>query len=208
MNSHIESMARVSVKQQIIDAGLGELHARGYTACSVEDITKAAGVPKGSFYNHFASKEDFAATAARRYRQVSGWPASFAAESPVNRLREGFHALYAEARDRAYNRGCMWGNLANEVGDHSVVIREELAEALAAWSATVTGLVADAQRKGELSSADDPAQLGRFIVNAWEGAVTRSRVTRSGEPLDDFFVVVFGTLLARAGGASNDARSL
>ena len=60
-------MARPSVKQQIIDAGLAELHARGYAACSVGDITKAAGAPKGSFYNHFASKEDFAVEAVRRF---------------------------------------------------------------------------------------------------------------------------------------------
>jgi TetR/AcrR family transcriptional repressor of nem operon len=196
MNGHIESMARASVKQQVIDAGLAELHAHGYAACSIEDITKAATVPKGSFYNHFASKEDFTVEVVRIYRQVSGWPTSFETASPVSRLRAGFDALYANARDRAYNRGCMWGNLANEVADHSAAIREEIAKGLDAWSATVTGLVADAQRNGEISYAGDPAQLARFIVNAWEGALTRSRVTRSAEPLDDFLVLVFGTLLA------------
>jgi TetR/AcrR family transcriptional regulator, transcriptional repressor for nem operon len=189
-------MARPSVKQQIIEAGLAELHARGYAACSVEDITKAAGVPKGSFYNHFTSKEVFAVEAVRRYFQISGWPASFEATSAVARLRAGFDALYDAARDRAYSRGCMWGNLANEVADHSVAIRSELAEGLDAWSAIVTELVAQAQRSGEISSSGDPAQLGRFIVNAWEGALTRSRVVRNGQPIDDFFEMVFGSLLA------------
>jgi TetR/AcrR family transcriptional regulator, transcriptional repressor for nem operon len=188
-------MVRPSVKQQIVDAGLAELHARGYAACSVEDITKAAGVPKGSFYNHFASKEEFAVEAVRRYFEVSGWPPSFEATSAVGRLRAGFDALYDGARDRAYSRGCMWGNLANEVADHSTAIRGKLAEGLDAWSAVVTKLVAEAQRQGEISSAGDPAQLGRFIVNAWEGALTRSRVVRTSQPIDDFFEMVFGTLL-------------
>ena len=188
-------MARPSVKQQIVDAGLAELHARGYAACSVEDITKAAGVPKGSFYNHFASKEQFAVEAVRRYFQVSGWPVSFTDESAVGRLRAGFDALYYAARDRAYSRGCMWGNLANEVSDHSTAIRGELAEGLDAWSAIVTELVAAAQRQGEISSSGDPAQIGRFIVNAWEGALTRSRVVRTGQPIDDFFEMVFGSVL-------------
>jgi len=189
-------MARPSVRQQIIEAGLAELHARGYAACSVEDITKAAGVPKGSFYNHFVSKEDFAVEAVRRYFVVSGWPTSFEAVSAVGRLRAGFDALYDAARDRAYSRGCMWGNLANEVADHSAAIRTELAEGLDAWSAIVTELVAEAQASGEISLTGDPAQLGRFIVNAWEGALTRSRVVRSGQPIDDFFDLVFGSLLA------------
>ena len=189
-------MPRPSVKQAIIDAGLAELHARGYAACSVEHITKAAGVPKGSFYNHFASKEDFAVEAVRRYFEISGWPTAFTTASALGRLRGGFEALADAARERAYSRGCMWGNLANEVADHSTVIRGQLAEGLDAWSAIVTQLVAEAQRQNEIKSGGDPAQLGRFIVNAWEGALTRSRVVRSGQPIDDFFELVFGSLLA------------
>lgn len=183
------------MKQQIIEAGLAELHARGYAACSVEDITKAAGVPKGSFYNHFVSKEEFAVEAVRRYFQVSGWPTSYEDSSAIGRLRAGFETLYAGARVRSFSRGCMWGNLANEVADHSETIRGELAEGLDAWSAIVTELVAEAQRTGEISATGDAAQLGRFIVNAWEGALTRSRVVRNGQPIDDFFRMIFGLLL-------------
>ncbi len=184
------------MKQQIIEAGLAELHARGYGACSVEDITKAAGVPKGSFYNHFASKEEFAVEVVRRYFQVSGWPVSFEVASPIGRLRAGFDALHVAARERSFSRGCMWGNLANEVADHSDAIRAELSAGLDAWSATVTELIAAAQRDGETSAAGDPAQLARFVVNAWEGALTRSRVVRNGQPIDDFFRMIFERLLA------------
>jgi TetR/AcrR family transcriptional regulator, transcriptional repressor for nem operon len=184
------------VKRQIIAAGLAELHARGYAACSVEDITRAAGVPKGSFYNHFASKEEFAVEAVRRYFQASWLPTSSEARPAVARLRAGFEALYAAARDRSFSRGCLLGNLANEVADHSDAIRAELAEGLDAWSVIVTELVAEAQRNGEIGAAGDAAQLGRFIVNAWEGALTRSRVVRTGQPIDDFFGMVFGRLLA------------
>jgi len=188
-------MARPSVKQQIVEAGLAELHARGYAACSVEGITKAAGVPKGSFYNHFASKEDFAVEAVRRYFDVAGWPTSFTETSPLARLRAGFTALYQGVRVREFSRGCMWGNLANEVADHSPAIRGELAEGLDAWSAIVTELVAEAQRAGEIGAGLDPAAVGRFIVNAWEGALMRSRVVRNGQPIDDFFAMIFGSFL-------------
>ena len=54
---HIAAMARHNVREQLLSAGLETLQRRGFNATSVEDITKAAGVPKGSFYNHFESKE-------------------------------------------------------------------------------------------------------------------------------------------------------
>jgi TetR/AcrR family transcriptional repressor of nem operon len=59
----------------------------------------------------------------------------------------------------------------------------------------VADLVAEAQRNGETRADGDAQLLGRFIVNSWEGAVTRCRVDKTDEPLDDFFVTIFGFLL-------------
>src|SRR5712664_1441331 len=64
---HIKRMPRVSVREEIVESALVEFHRRGFSACSVEDITRAAGVPKGSFYNHFKSKEELGAEVVRRY---------------------------------------------------------------------------------------------------------------------------------------------
>jgi len=50
-------MPRPNVREKIIDAGLKVLIEKGFNGCGVQDITAAAGVPKGSFYNHFESKE-------------------------------------------------------------------------------------------------------------------------------------------------------
>jgi len=52
-------MARPGKKAELVEAGLDLLHRRGFSATSVADIAEAAGVPKGSFYNHFKSKDDF-----------------------------------------------------------------------------------------------------------------------------------------------------
>jgi len=196
MTSHIGVVARASMKAQIVDAGLAELHARGYSACSVEDITRAAGVPKGSFYNHFPSKEELAVEAVRRYSGVSGWAVSPDGGPAVARLRSGFEALHAILRGHRFSRGCMWGNMANELADHSDAVRGELAVSMDAWSATVAALVAEAQRNKETAATGDAHLLGRFIVNSWEGAVTRSRVVRDDQPVEDFFVTIFDFLLA------------
>lgn len=174
---------------------MAEMHARGYAACSVEHITKVAGVPKGSFYNHFSSKEELAVEVAHRYFEVCGWPGSLDGESAIARLRESFEALHDVLRSHWFSRGCMWGNLANELADHSDAVRVELADGLARWSDMVAALVAEAQRNGETAAAGDSEVLGRFIVNSWEGAVTRCRVVRTDQPIDDFFMTIFGSLL-------------
>jgi TetR/AcrR family transcriptional repressor of nem operon len=188
-------MARAGVKSQIIEAGMAEMHSRGYAAASVEQITRGAGVPKGSFYNHFLSKEDLAVEVARRYFEVCGWPGSPAGETAVARLRASFEALQEVLRAHWFCRGCLWGNLANELADHSERVRSQVAGGLDVWSAMVASLVAEAQHNGETTAVGDPQVLGRFIVNSWEGAVTRCRVDKTDQPLDDFFVTIFGFLL-------------
>jgi AcrR family transcriptional regulator len=66
----------------------------GFNGCSVEDITGFAGVPKGSFYNHFESKEDLALEAIESYREA-GLHKSLGEQnrSPVKRLKEYFAFL-------------------------------------------------------------------------------------------------------------------
>jgi len=60
-------MSKPNVREQILTTGLALLHGRGFNATSVQDITEAAGVPKGSFYNHFASKEALGLEVVQRY---------------------------------------------------------------------------------------------------------------------------------------------
>src|SRR5258707_12513763 len=60
-------MATKSTRDHLVDVGLELMHQNGYNATGLSDILKAANVPKGSFYHHFSSKEDFAAAALERY---------------------------------------------------------------------------------------------------------------------------------------------
>ena len=60
-------MATKSTRDHLIDTGLKLMHQQGYNATGLTEILKEADVPKGSFYHHFGSKEDFAAAALERY---------------------------------------------------------------------------------------------------------------------------------------------
>src|ERR1700761_3070861 len=52
-------MPRPSHREKLLQEGLRTVHRRGFTGASVRDIVEAAGVPQGSFTNHFPSKESF-----------------------------------------------------------------------------------------------------------------------------------------------------
>src|ERR1700751_2715324 len=60
-------MTSKSTRDHLIDVGQELMHQQGYNATGLSDILKAADIPKGSFYRHFGSKEEFAAAALERY---------------------------------------------------------------------------------------------------------------------------------------------
>ncbi|MGD0722695.1 MAG: TetR family transcriptional regulator C-terminal domain-containing protein [Roseiarcus sp.] len=191
-------MAKPNVREQLLSAGLEALHARGFNATSVQDITAAAGVPKGSFYNHFASKEDFGAAAIQRYaasaharRRILG----DAGLSPLTRLRRYFESLVALPRYPGAP-GCMLGNFGAELSNQSPAIRACVGTAFAEWTAALAEVIGQAQRAGELPSGDPPEALAAFVIDAWEGAVLRAKVAQNRTPLDAFLTMVFSRILA------------
>jgi TetR/AcrR family transcriptional repressor of nem operon len=189
-------MPRVSVRPQLVESALEQFHTRGFHNCSVEDITKAAGVPKGSFYNHFPSKDALAVEVLRQYSNQSVWRTSDdGGIAPLVRLRHRFEAMRDTLIRRDYTRGCLLANMGSELADLNDDVRAEVEASLAFRSAAATEMLRDAQQAGELAPSHDAATLGPFLVNAWEGVVTRTKISKSSEAMDGFFAM-FDQILA------------
>lgn len=189
-------MPKPNVREKVVLAGLEQFHRLGFNGCSVEDITSFAGVPKGSFYNHFESKEDLALEAIERYREA-GLHKSLGEQnrSPVKRLKEYFAFLSKAFVDSDNRKGCLFGNLANEMADHSPVIRERLKSNFVGWTQVIASVIREGQESGEIASSKKPQQLAGFLISAWEGTLVRARCTKDLSPLKDFNEIVFSTLL-------------
>jgi TetR/AcrR family transcriptional repressor of nem operon len=189
-------LARKSTRDEIVTAALDRFHARGYNAAGVNDITQAAGVPKGSFYNHFDSKEALAIVALERYgdgRRLEDLTDS--SVPPVQRLRSHFEFLRDEVVRYEYHRGCLYGNFGNEIVDHRDAIRDAVRHSLDKWASLIATTLVAAQRAGTIRADVDPEVTAGFLVNAWEGTLIRARTDRSPAAFDAFFSM-FDTLLA------------
>jgi TetR/AcrR family transcriptional regulator, transcriptional repressor for nem operon len=191
-------MARHNVREQIVEAGLKTLLQKGFNACGVRDITDAANVPTGSFYNHFASKEALGAEIVERYARDNSRRKDLRDKAlrPLERLRRHFAGLNQMYADLEYARGCLLGNFSAELADHSPLIRERLAALSASWTKDIEDAVRDAQADGSVSTKSKSADLAAFLLDAYEGALLRARVEKSGAPLDRFMTITFDRLFA------------
>lgn len=189
-------MGRPSVRQQLVDAALEVFQTHGFNGASVQDLTDAAGVPKGSFYNHFSSKEDLALVALQDYIAQNGIDVLRDTRlEPLERLKRHFRANWKTVRDRGHRSGCFLGSLSSEIADSHETSRERFGYYFQAWSAAIADVIAQAQAAGTVDAALDPQAVARYVLNAWQGMLIRVKVTKNDEPFKDFIAMTFGVLL-------------
>jgi TetR/AcrR family transcriptional regulator, transcriptional repressor for nem operon len=168
------------------------------SASGIPEIIDKAGVPKGSFYNYFKAKETLALEVLGLYGQ--GSRREMLADSgtpPVLRLRQHFERLMARHQKLGYARGCLFGNFAAEMSEHTPQLRQAISESLERWTLALAGVLREAQQEGSVTAEQDAEQIARFLVNAWEGAVMRMKVTGARLPLEDFLAVTFSSVVHR-----------
>jgi TetR/AcrR family transcriptional repressor of nem operon len=187
------------VRNRLLAAGRDLVHARGFAASGVKDITDAAGVPKGSFYAYFASKEAFAAAILEHYWadiETRLLPILAADGLAQERITRFFHALADEHEAGDFLLGCLVGNLSLELGGSSEPVRTELVRILDRWGAALSACVRSGQRgSGEVRGDLDAGELASQLIEAWEGAALRGKVTRTRMPYDRFEAVTVPALL-------------
>ncbi|MFF3561247.1 TetR family transcriptional regulator C-terminal domain-containing protein [Streptomyces sp. NPDC002574] len=191
----------MTTKERIAEAGLRLFHERGYNGTSVQDIVAAAGVPKGSFYNHFSSKETLGLDAVDRFSNSLALETLAAPTvSPVTRIEENLRHRVALAGRNDFARGCLLANLAAEIPAHSRALSEAVHAHLQRWQAALAETLREAQEAGEVARTVPAEALADYLVSGFEGAMSRARLVRDRQPLDAFVDVTFATVLARPAG--------
>lgn len=187
-------------RANLLWAGTKLFHLSGFHATGINEIVERANVPKGSFYNHFDSKETFGAEVVDYYSDRNLRSLRLALQhselSPLTRLQEHFEQAARHIRDSGYVRGCMLGNLSLELADHSELVRTRLARHFNTWAGLLETCISEAQRGGEVSNEIPAATLAQFTLNSWEGAILRARSEKSDAPFQQFNEIILSKILS------------
>ena len=195
-------MPKPSHREKLLQIGMQVVHERGFRGASVRDIVQAAGVPQGSFTNHFASKEAFglevvelyaaqADAAMRRTLLNAHLP-------PLQRLRAFIERSKTGFADDGPRNGCLLGNFSAEANDCGEALRGRVVEALAAMQAALAACLRAAVAAGEIAPSTDCDETAAFVLAALQGATLLAKVQRSPRPLERFEDVLFHRVLERA----------
>ena len=197
------------IPERLLAAGLELFLEQGYNATGIQQITDRANVPKGSFYNHFTSKEAFGAAIVDRYADFSqrSWERMMAGAplEPMGAIRHVFSEMVKHHKRSGAASGCLIGNFAAEVAQASEVCRKRLLSAQLAWRERLAGLISQGQARREIRADMSPDALSALTWSVWEGALLRMKVEGSVRPLRDSIALVLNQVYPPTA-APNDAQ--
>jgi TetR/AcrR family transcriptional repressor of nem operon len=161
-------------RTKLLDAALVVIRTRGYAAARVEDICEAAGMTKGGFFHHFASKEALAVAAAEYWSSMTG---AFFAGAPYHRHADPLDRVlgYLDFR-RDLLRGslpeytCLVGTLVQETYDTHPVIRDACEQCISDHAAVVARDIAEAKRLHAPDAAWTAESLALYTQAVLQGA--------------------------------------
>ncbi len=192
-------MSRQSNREKILCAGMQVVHEHGFANAGVRDIVAAAGVPQGSFTNHFASKEAFGLEIIDLYHQATR--ELFAdtllndGRPPLERLAACIDAGTDKLNLASMRNGCMLGNFAAEAAADSEAIRVKLLDIFNEIEDAFAYCLKAAVKAGEVPDDLDVGETAAFIVQSLQGANLLSKACRNPVPVGRFKKILFGKIL-------------
>jgi TetR/AcrR family transcriptional repressor of nem operon len=149
----MSAQKQLSHRERLLREGTRQLYAHGFHGTTVDGILDATGVPKGSFYHHFGSKEAFAREALARYTEfqldlLAGWAAK---DLDTAAIVSGYFLDLADRFTRSgHRRACLLGKLSTELAADSATFRRALLADMQSWRAQLADLLRRGHERGDV----------------------------------------------------------
>ena len=185
-------------REMLLRAGVEVLTEKGFSATGIDEILRRVGIPKGSFYHYFESKEAFGAELIARYGAYFARKLQHHLDdeslSPLERLKAFVADAQSGMAKYGYTRGCLIGNLGQEMGALPASFGERLSAVFPDWQEGVERCLLAAEVAGEIPPDIDCEPQAAFYWIGWEGAVLRAKLEQSATPLEVFAAFYFAGL--------------
>lgn len=179
-----------NTREKIISKGAQLIHAQGYKATGIQQILDVAGIPKGSFYFYFKSKDDFGCAVIDHFTLTIGEIfAGYLRDtrvSPLERLKNLLDYYESAFKKSGATLGCPIGNLALELADANEALRVRLQVAIEELITQIESCLEEARNSRLLPPGLNTADTARFIFHGLEGAILHMKVAKSIEPIRTF----------------------
>ncbi len=194
-----KTASKQDTRTALLEVGMDIMLEKGYSNTGIQEILSALQVPKGSFYHYFDSKENYAVEIIKYFDEAyTGDLKTILTNSelsPLNRLRTYCDHAREKLNNQNCRKGCLIGNLSQEMSDQSEVLRKELTTVLNKRLAMIAACIEEGQNAGEISKKHSAAQLADLFMSALSGAVMMSKTLKIIGPLDIFINVLLDDLI-------------
>lgn len=179
----------IDKREKIIIIASDLFHKYGYNSVGLSAILKEAGLPKGSFYYYFSSKEELLIEVIQYF--VNETIVTFNSfPRTIKGLFEFFNAYFDRFESFGYTRGCPIGNFALELSD----VNENARQCLISWTQFLEKEIKQLLIK-EKFDVEEAVRLSSFIVSAFEGVMLKAKIEKSKKSLAEFNYFIFRNLL-------------
>lgn len=172
-------------KTRLLNATMDVIRERGYTATTIDDVCKAAGLTKGSFFHHFKSKEELAIAAAAHFGSVTS---EFFRNAPYHKAADPLERVLGYVDFRASilkgdlpDYTCLLGTMVQETYETHPAIRAACERHISEHAAVVTRDIAEAKRKYVPDAAWTPESLGLYTQAVLQGAFILAKAKQSSQ---------------------------
>ena len=178
-------MGGINKRDHLIKTGQDLIWSKGYDLSSIKDITNAAGLPKGSFYHYFESKEKFALEAMQEYIDTNP-------EKPhdkdcgINSLEQLIDQRIDSVIKIQFARECYMSVMCHAYTEQEDEFRLKVVESIEQSNDGIRNLLNELIEKGLIREELKLDDLEEFIDFSWRGARLKSRILKSDKPLKIF----------------------
>jgi len=177
-------------RKKLLDVGVSMFIDQGYHGTGIQGVVDMAGIPKGSFYNYFKSKEDFGSKTiihfAERFKEFLGKIEVDSRKDAYSAINRFFDDLIDSFEMNDFKEGCLIGNLAAEISDSSKINRETMSKCMNEWRDILMVILNRAQEQGKIRDDIQANELADFLLNSLEGAILRMKIETSSRSLRQF----------------------